>query len=236
MIELNRIYHPSVLNIFSDASIIKPRKNIYYGCYGAVAVSENKIIDSSYQVCADTTSNDSEIRGVRSAVSLAVKYKHKFPIINIFSDSQISLFGVRERCFNWTENNGVLYGYDNKTPIKNQSVFIEVMRIIVENNMQVYYFHQKGHVNIRKKKSLNEALHVFLASNQLREDVDIEFIKYISYYNDIVDNESRRILKQTKINQLPYVQPIRFLPVDYYNLVDTYNKTLKGEIDYGITK
>ena len=102
MIYLNSIHNPYTLNIFCDASI-KSIKNMNYGCYGAVAIYEDNIIDSSYQICSRTTNNDSEIRAIRSAVLLALKYRNNYQIINIFSDSQISLFGIRDRCFRWKE-------------------------------------------------------------------------------------------------------------------------------------
>ena len=228
MIRLHNIYYNDILNIFCDASITFKNK-ICFGCYGAIAVSENNIIDKHYQVCSNTTNNNSEIKAIRSAVLLALRYRYKYPIINIFSDSQISLFGIRDRCYLWKAKENELYGYQDNEPIKNQSVFIEIMNLISDNQLYIFFYHQKGHVNIKDKNSLQIANHVFLASNKIRDSIDQEFIKYISYYNSIVDNESRTILKNTNLFSLPYVQPVKFVPVDYYRLSDTYNKIIKGE-------
>ena len=43
MIRLYNIYYNDILNIFCDASITFKNK-ICFGCYGAIAVSENNII------------------------------------------------------------------------------------------------------------------------------------------------------------------------------------------------
>ena len=229
MINLEDIYNDQVLNIFCDASIRRTKEQ-YFGCYGAIAVSGKNIIDQSYQICSHTTNNNSEIKAIRSGILLALKYRYQYPFINLFSDSQISLFGVRDRCYTWKEIDNTLYGYNEQDPIKNQSVFIEIMKMITDHHICINFYHQKGHVNLENKNSLAEAAHVFKASNQIRDIIHIKFIKYISYYNNKVDKDSRILLNNTNLYQLPYIQPVQFVPVDYYRLSDTYNKIIKGEI------
>jgi hypothetical protein len=41
---------------------------------------------------------------LRLAVGIALKYRYKYPVINIFSDSQISIFGIRDRILNWNDH------------------------------------------------------------------------------------------------------------------------------------
>ena len=89
---------PKVLNIFSDASL-RARGQESDICYGCVVVCKDTIIDSDYRINSSKTSNYGEAQGVLLALNFAVKYKDIYPIINIFSDSQILLgiFGTLAR-------------------------------------------------------------------------------------------------------------------------------------------
>ena len=219
------------LNIFSDASIRK-RGTEYDGCYGAIAVANNQIIDEIYRISSDTTNNNSEIKGIRAAVLLAIRYQYNFSNINIFSDSQISIFGIRERFPTWKYNrdDGKLYGSTNQ-PIKSQEVYIEIVELIKQYNLNITFWHQKGHVD-NNYDSLVEAQHVFCASNRIRDKVDLSLIRYISYYNDIVDKKSRSILLQTDPYKMKYTNPLIFYPVNFYSLLDEYNKYNLGGPSY----
>lgn len=223
-----QIDNPHSLNIFSDASIRK-RGKLYDGCYGAVAVHNNTVIDKIYRISSNTTNNNSEIKGVRAAVLLAIRNGNNFRNINIFSDSQISIFGIRERFDTWMFNpkDGKLYGSMNQI-IKSQEVYIEIMSLIQQFNLCVSFWHQKGHVK-NDYDSLVRAQHVFAASNRIRENIDLSLIRYLSYYNNMVDNESRSILNHTDIYSCNYINPIIFYPVNYNNILDNYNnKNLGG--------
>lgn len=74
------------------------------GCYGAVAVCGDQIIDSFYRISSRSTNNSCEIKGLRAAILLANKWKGQFSFINIFSDSQISVFGLKDYIYKWKYN------------------------------------------------------------------------------------------------------------------------------------
>lgn len=211
MILKDQFVTSNILNIFCDASI-RPRGKQKDGCYGAIAIHNDTIIDEIYRICSDTTNNNAEIKAIRAGVILAAKYRNQFAVINIFSDSQISILGIRDRYKTWIcGKDGLLYGYGD-TPIKSQEIYIEINQIIKDNSLIINFWHQKGHVK-NNFKSLKEAEHVFIASNGLRQSVDINLIRYISDYNNEVDQKSRSILYQTDIYKYKYFDPIKF----YYN-------------------
>lgn len=214
---LKDIKNPNTLNIFTDASIHKIGKDRngkyeYVGCYGAVAVIGGTIIDSSYKLTANTTNNNSEIKALREGVSLAITHKDKAPIINIFSDSQISVFGVRDRLLNWRFQGGNFIGSTGQV-IANQEIFMEIVRLILAHNIRINFLHQAGHV-VPTSSSLQSAMHVFRTSNGIRGVVDMNIIRYISEYNNLVDRVSRSIVsaaKKCRIND-----GIQFIPgVDF---------------------
>lgn len=211
-IVLSQFYNPETLNIFSDASIVG-KKNHFSGCYGVVAVCEDNIIDDLYRLASHTTNNESELKGLRGALILANKWKSDYSFINIFSDSQISVFGLRDYIYNWRYNqyDGNLYGYTNK-PIVNQEIFIESHQLLADlqiyRNCIIRIFHQSGHVD-NGYYNLKNAAAVFAKSNNISGNIDLNFIRYISTYNNYVDVTSRNLLKRSDLSK-NYIDPVDF--------------------------
>lgn len=189
---LNDISNDYTLNIFTDASIKKTGIE-YIGCYGAVAVVGDSIWDLSTHVIDHTTNNNSEIKAIREGIYLAIKHGNG-KVINIFSDSQISVFGIRDRIFNWKFNDGSYYGYGG-AEISNQEIFSEIAQLILQYKIPIRFWHQAGHI-IFTERSLKDALHVFRTSNNIRELIDMNLIRYITSYNNMIDNETRNYLKK----------------------------------------
>ena len=217
--DFNNFKNKEVLNIFCDASIRKMGDKSA-GCYGAVAVYGYTIIDEIYRICSDTTNNNAEIKAIRAGILLAIRHGNKFKRINLFSDSQVSLFGIRDRIFNWTVGRGgKLYGSQNQL-ISSQEVFIEIANLIVSHNLNISLWHQKGHVKMNDFRSLDEAKHVFMSSNGVRINLDTSFIRYISTYNDIVDKKSRSVLYQNDIYKQSYDDALRFQAQNFYKLIN----------------
>ena len=223
----------NTLNIFTDASIRKIGKNKSAGCYGAIAMLGVNKIDEDYRICTDTTSNNSEIKAIRSGVGLAIKWRHTAQVINLFSDSQISIFGIRDRIYNWTlTKDNRLTGYGN-AKIQNQSVYIEILNMIVSNNIPINFYHQKGHVKMNDEDSAENAAHVFLASNNVREKIDIYFMEYISNMNNLVDTTSRKELYKIKdINTLKKCDAFEFMPFNFKQVLSEYEKLQTNQGGY----
>lgn len=187
---LQDIQNEYSLNIFTDASIKNVGKG-YVGCYGAAAVIGTSIKEESMWVIDNTTNNNSEIKAIREGIYLALKYGNG-KIINLFSDSQISVFGLRNRIFNWKFHNGSYYGSAG-SEIANQEIFSEVADMIVQYNIPIRLWHQAGHV-LFTERSLKDAAHVFRTSNGIRGVLDMNLIRYISTYNNMVDRDTRNHL------------------------------------------
>lgn len=221
----------NVINIFCDASTNGQGNNLKV-CYGAIVVNKDKIIDSDYRINIHSTSVRAEAKAVLLGVYLATKYQDKFPVINIFSDSQVTVFNLRDRIYNWKCNNGILYNKSNDE-VANQSIYIEIVNVIHYYNLKLNYFHQKGHVNANNIKSLNESLNVFSRSNYINTKKCLAFGRYISKYNNMVDAYSRKILQK---NQYFYtnetINPFIF-QIDR-NKLDNYREKIitKGDENY----
>ena len=173
-----------MIEVYTDASM-KTINNRYFGCAGAICPSTN---DSNYIILPDCTNNQAELIAIYLGIELLAKYddNNKF----LYSDSKISVFSIRNWIHEWmkTSVNDILYGSNNK-PVKNQSIMIMIVNYVIQHNMIVNLRHQKGHVNFKDPRSLYEANEVFASSNGYY--LSPEKIYEISYFNDMVDKQSR---------------------------------------------
>ena len=197
-ITLSQFYNDDTLNIFSDASMMTDKStNISYGCYGAVCVIKDTIIDMQYFVRSNTTVNECEISGIKLALAFADKYKYQFKFINIFSDSLISVKGLKEYIYNWKldkKTNQLISS--TGSVVANQNIFIEAYEMYVNLlffNPNIRIWHQSGHIDDRTK-SITSAAIKFGQFNKFNGSIDLNFIKYISNYNNFIDRTTREYL------------------------------------------
>lgn len=212
---VDMLKNPDTINIFSDASmrVRSKQNNTLDSCYGAVAVNKDNIIDELFRVSSDTTVPAAEIRGLRCALRLAMKYRYNYKVINIFSDSQIALFGLRDYIYGWKYNKGNLCTKYSAKAVKNQELYIECFQILNELRTTniVNLYHQPGHVD-NGLEALKEAIKVFKTSNNIRGRVDYNTIRYISLYNNYVDNKSRSFIRGINVYENYYQDPLIFYP------------------------
>ena len=215
MLRTEDIFNENSLNIFTDASMRTMPNGEMVGCSGVCAIGGCEILEESYIINRNSTNNDSEIKAIRNGIFIGKKYKNRFPIIRLFSDSQISIFGIRDRIFKWKLSRNEFFGYEGN-PIKNQSIFVEILNEIITNELPIQFLHQKGHVNYKDQKSLMNAMNVFKTSNNIRDYVDMQLIKDILYFNNMVDEKSRYILNNPEIYYGRNIEDIGVEPIKFY--------------------
>jgi len=193
--------------IFVDASILNTEKS-FIGCPGCLIVNGEQISYSDY-IRLDSTNSRSELAAVQLGVTQALNYINSGVPINLFSDSKVCIYSIREWIFNWCNNivDGVLYGSSYK-PISNQDMIINIINTIRFNNLHINLYHQKGHVDIFNKHSLEHAREVFIESNKV--DIEYDLLKYISDYNNNVDIQTKMKLEHCNGQNRKLVNPIRF--------------------------
>jgi len=241
MLMYNDIFNDRTLNIFTDASMTK-YNNETIGCHGVISVTTHTILERrsfssgdnsrSLGITRYSTNNDSELRGILQGVFFALKYRNDFEIINLFSDSMISIMGLKVWLNNWVQNvrNGIMYSTSGE--VMNQELIKDIIFTILNNNLSINLFHQKGHVN---SKNIQQAKQTFIKTNGLNCDVDMKLIETISNCNDIIDNITRENLKlymdnfyQDDINKEKLSRAICF-DIDQFNL-KKYNKLIGGNM------
>lgn len=198
MIRKERLFTEDIINIFTDASITE-YNNETIGCAGYVAIRGKQKISEDRRIIRQSTNNNSEITAISMGVEFAISilpYIGNNITINLFSDSKICIFGLREWYTTWLrrEYNGRLYSSANKE-IANQEIFNYIIWIIMHYNLRINFYHQNGHICLNSRKSLLGAMDTFKKYNYITNEVDIELIKEISKFNDYIDNTTRDTLK-----------------------------------------
>ena len=235
----NLYYSSDTLNIFTDASIKKYDLETI-GCPGAIAVVEGNVIDEKIDILRHTTNNNSEITAIYYGILLAIKYKDKYKNINLFSDSKICIFGLREWIFNWinsiddisnniedyTEkyNPYILIGSSN-CPVKNQSEINLIIQTILRNNLNIRLFHQRGHVSLKSHDSLNEARSVFCKNNNI-DFIELPIIINLSTYNNMIDNITREMLIKYEYSYIGEKVPAIYFTYNTNMDMEKYSKLL----------
>lgn len=245
-----------VIDYFCDASLgIIPLRG---SCGGFIRHDRSKPITESNYVELNVqpygTNNSGELLAIMLAVQNAAKEygsipQQERPIINIFSDSKISVMGIRAWLFKWPIIDGVFYT-STGTPVSNQIYIKIIINTIVLNDLKVNFLHQKGHVGLK----IGKAEETFHKSNHVTcMDIGVSPV-YITSMNDMIDRLSRDHIKSyQKIELRPgqYIEDLLYRVDDtadicYYrmdkNLIDRYrhligvtmsgymNQTRKGEI------
>ena len=218
MLQVGDIFNKNTINIFADASVFKTGlikqdgKEYMITCPGMVAVATNPvehiIIDNACYV-EPGTNNSGEIKAIRLGIMAALKYRDCFQTINLFSDSGICMQGLRTWIKGWVNNqvDGILYS-SSGSEVVNQTTFKNIIYDIIQNNLNINLYHQRGHVNINNIDSIKKAKNDFIKFNNLNCDVDLNLITQISYFNNLVDDMTRKHLQAYDNTQpIVYVSP-----------------------------
>lgn len=203
------------LYLFCDASItIEPGTDKYIGCPGVIPVGfdkNGKMINHlpRAKVLYDSTNNNSEINAILLGTYEAIGLRNNYNRLILLSDSMICIKGLKEWINSWTCNikNGIMYNSSNE-PVANQHVIIRIIQTILDYNLHIELYHQKGHVT-NTRKSLDNAKRVFYNSNTI-ELTDSE-IQFISRYNNEIDIFTKDVLLDyRKYGKETYITPYGF--------------------------
>lgn len=194
MITYNQLFNEKTLNIFTDASIRKTSKETI-GAPGYVAVIGDNIVHKDIRILRESSNNESEIYAIYMALQYAILMKDKVQIINIFSDSQFAIYSLREWIFKWVNNirDDVLYNSSNQ-PVANQSIILNIINNMLLYDLPISFYHNRGHF---KQNQIREFIELFKKHNFLEDDIERSIGLKIMYYNNIVDNDTRNLLKST---------------------------------------
>ena len=204
------IFCEGTLNLFCDASISKGAR--IDGCSGSVPVVYSEESDEGVQlkpqvaVIRNCTNNIAELMAINLGVNFALKNQELYTRINLFSDSQISIFGLRDWIWAWARS---LRTYNRMissagTDVANQEIIMTIVNKINSIKTPFYLYHQKGHAvgkcaNARK---------VFTASNNIL--LAPNDVVAITKYNDFIDRYTRDLLLSRTYMESDVTVPLPF--------------------------
>ena len=192
-----------VINIFCDASIDTDVNVACGGCFIVLQHDDGNITPLYHQLCLQTeaTNNSSEILAIYTGVNEAIKLRNMYPnaIFRLFSDSKISLYGLRDWIKNWIKNSE-LRGTDvlissSGQPVANQQYFIKIFNVIVDYTLCIEFYHQRGHVGESGGVSKDKARAQFIKANKVSPELMGIDIHFLCKYNHIIDNLTRNAVR-----------------------------------------
>lgn len=188
-----------VLNIFTDASIYKTDKYMN-ACSGAIIVCNDTIIENATLPLYSATNNRGELTAILLGLTIAMKHINpNIMRIQLFSDSKISIFGLREWIYNWIHNscNGVLMSTSGE--VKNQDLILLILNMISNSQIPIVLYHVRGHHNENKYQDIINFKRSFTNENHLGSNIiEDRLCKYLIKYNNMVDELSRTNLDTTR--------------------------------------
>lgn len=203
----------SRLCIFSDASIFNDtRTNTFTGCPGAIAIEynntypntfNNPIIETNYQILTNTTNNRSEMQGIIMALQLQNKYRYIYDQIDIYSDSAICVKSLRDWIYGWNNSSQPYFCNSSDEYVKNQDMVKFAVYYILNNDLDVNIHHCRGHMDIKRESDITKARKAYLANNNTNINIAKDDLITILYYNNMVDEETRRYLQCFLQSQVP---------------------------------
>ena len=231
---LKDLFNENSICIFTDSSFknMSNDKNVAIGVTAPTICIYKKfeLIEQDFKILYNSTTQQGELYAILLGVmksNLYRNYKH----IRLFSDSQVSIFGIRDRIFKWVRatKEGKQFLGENGY-IKNQDYIMNIIDYILSNNIPIEFYHVKGHVK-KSYESLINAKRVFQTSNNINGYIDDALIYMISDANDIVDNYSTEILNKNIHN--PEYDTSNFIiggKMGYYDFdVKKYYNLIKGD-------
>lgn len=202
IITRNSVFNDNTLNIFSDASIKVISDDLSVGCSGAISYIGDYVIDEKIMLIKDTTNMNAEVKAIELGIDQAILYKDKVKNINLFSDSKVSIYGLREWVFNWVKCSTDQLCKPTGEPVANQSIYLSIIYKILENNLRINFYHQNGHINLKNQKSINQAKNTFINTNYIDSDIEDDLIKEISLANFIIDRDTRYAVKNSNFKSM----------------------------------
>jgi len=229
--KLTDIFNDNSVCIFTDSSFknMSNDKNIAVGITApsiCIYIGTD-IVYQDFYILHNSTTQQGELYAILMGVMKSYLYKD-YKNIRLFSDSQVSIFGIRDRIFKWvrsTKEGKNILGENGS--IKNQDYIMDIVYYILYNNIPIEFYHVKGHVK-KSYDSILKAKNTFKNSNNIIEAVDDALIYMISSANNYVDNYSTDMLYSNLNNFITNLKPGVSIGYTDFN-INQYYKLIKGD-------
>ena len=191
------------INIFTDASY----RHEHCASFGAMVEQGGLLLAYDLRGAdpSQFSNNVLELKAIELGIGLASIYGGNVPYVNIFSDSLYAVRAIKG-----------LFKIKPGETIKNQEIIKEVVDqyyrfCTIRPNTNLNIFYTPAHINPKKQKQLNQAMHKFAVNNGMRSanSVDPGLMWYLCRMNNVIDNSVQKISRDPR-NCITTVDPIKF--------------------------
>lgn len=194
------MFNKNSICIFTDASYTN-FNGTNSVCSGACVYFKDLLIDQTFDIMHNSTVQKGELHAILLGVQKAFEYRN-YKSIRIFSDSQTSIFAIRDRIFNWIRRNKNENILGEDGTIQNLEFIMDIIYEILSNGIRIEFYHVKGHVKTNDYDSIKNAKKVFMESNHIAIPVEDELIYSLAIGNDQVDRYTGYMLENHYYDQI----------------------------------
>src|SRR5574344_254542 len=213
----------NAINTYTDASLTTDKYGNTVTCSGFITTFQGKIIDQGRLVVVGSTNNYGEIMAIEMGVKNLLSYAGNNAFLNLFSDSEISVMGLKYWIYGWLRDrdpNTFRLRSSTGQEVANQEVFCNVIDHITKAGIRFNIYHQRGHKNPNKPFDVHTVIKTFKRVNG--EDIGRDIVQEICRYNDTVDVGTRDYLNMI-------VHSSDYSPYNYMKKEPVVNRVLTME-------
>ena len=188
----------NALNIFTDASV-----SGNYSAPGFILYDGYNPKCSFVKCLYNSTNNEGEAYAIKMAISYVATFGKHYNAINIFSDSMITVKGLREWIRNWIKNieDGTMYS-SSGDEVANQAILLDCIKMIVYYELPIRFYHIDGHKDCNKLKDITKYISDFRRDNN-GININMQLATFLMSNNTKIDELTRSYLvdgKETAID------------------------------------
>lgn len=179
------------INCYTDASTMRVNDTMMSSA-GYMIIADGKVINSQYTIIDHVDNSYGELYALFMGIKAVLKYSYRNRPINIFSDSMVSVDGLKTDVFRWHRESGTLLaGSGGK--ISYQNVYSHIIHEVVNHHMKINIYHIMSHMNLRYKEERDRFRTCFNGINM--KDIGDDTIDELVHYNSLVDEMVKHSLK-----------------------------------------
>lgn len=202
------LFYKNAVNVFTDCSAkygsyVKADKQVVTS--GFITTINGGVINSGC-FTMKASSMYGELYAIKMGIMELLRFKETDMFLNIFSDSKINIYALREWLPMWLSNqkNYTLRTKDKK-PVSNQELMLDIMKLILEGNVHISLFHIAGHKKSSNVKDMMKFVNTFNESNSLRlvnnNSIPMDIFMDMANWNDSIDKYTRKVLHKELLNE-----------------------------------
>lgn len=206
------LFYKNAVNVFTDASSTSRGKEMIT-CAGFATTINGSLINTGCHVMKSTVMY-AELVAIHMGLEELMRYRETDLFLNIFSDSKVNIYGLREWApYAWFKNRKDFQLITKqRKAAANQELLLDTMRVIVQGNVHVSLIHIMGHTKPNKTTDMIKFAKTFNQSNGNRvplNSIPMEYLREMAEWNNFIDVHTRNYLYKAINNGMEIEEPMK---------------------------